>query len=66
MTGEYVVVEFNQASHRPRIYTNDVHDGPEGLRYARHLAASAQKATDDIGRRETYAIYELTEVEDDA
>lgn len=62
MNREFVVIEFNQASHAPRVYDDTVHDD---LEWARQVRDNAQADTDRAGRREEYRIYELTEVEDD-
>jgi len=57
----YVVVEFNQASHRPSIADDTVFDAVSD---AREIAAELQGGIDLIGRRETFRVYELTQVED--
>jgi hypothetical protein len=53
----YVVVEFNQASHQPSIYYEDVQptldDAVEVLR-------DRQQATLDVGRRERHIIATVT------
>lgn len=57
----YVVVEFNQASHRPRLADDEVFDTASD---AREIAGELQGGIDLIGRRERYEVFDLVEVED--
>jgi hypothetical protein len=58
----FVIVEFNQASGRP-----DGHQSLEiyeDLTEARDIARDMKTENRRDGRRESYAVYELVEVED--
>lgn len=57
----YVVVEWNQASHQPRLDCPDPHPTVEDAR-----ACAGMKEADAIhvGRRDRYTVVELVEVED--
>ena len=53
----FVVIEYNQASGQPRVATEDPYPDIEDAReFANELAAEAAA----IGRRERYAVAELT------
>jgi hypothetical protein len=54
--GDFVVVEFNQASHQPRLFSDDVYHDLADAVGVRDLAA---EDTARIGRRERYAVYVL-------
>lgn len=53
---EYVIVEWNQASGRPSIWSEDTYDD---LEFAAMIAEEEQKQKRDHGRRETYTVHEL-------
>lgn len=61
MNEQYVIVEFNQASHRPRLAYDDVYD-------ERHDAVTDMDGLREenrrVGRRERYAIATL-DIEDE-
>ncbi len=60
MTGMFVVVEFNQASHQPReVWLADDRDDAESLK------RGMEARTREVGRRERYQVFELVEVEED-
>ncbi len=56
----YVVLEFNQASGLPDGQHVELYDSPEE---AHDMAAELAAATRKTGRRETYRVFELNEVE---
>ena len=58
----WVVVEFNQASHMPRLTSDEVHYTRED---AADELAHEQARTAAVGRGETYRIAELIFEEDD-
>lgn len=55
---EYVIVEWNQASGRPSIWSEDTYDDVE---FAAMVAEEEQKQNRDRGRRERYTVHELGE-----
>jgi hypothetical protein len=59
MADMYAVVEFNQASGRP-IETAAVY---WSLAEAEEDAAYRQKKTREVGRREEFRVFEMTEVD---
>lgn len=60
----YVVVEFNQASHRPSLlpFSATLHDERE---WAEEEAADEREKTAKVGRGERYAIAEVVVIEED-
>lgn len=57
----YVVVEWNQASHRPDVMPYSFSDD---LECARDLVRDEQAKTAAVGRRERYTICEVVEMDD--
>jgi hypothetical protein len=58
----YVVVTWNQASHMPGLEYSDLHADLESARWDRE---DKQRRTAEVGRRETHAIAEVVELEED-
>ena len=57
----YVVIEWNQASHRPRVSGDGaLYDSEDE---AREIAARDQHETDAVGRRERWTVAEVVEIE---
>ena len=56
----YVVVEFNQASHRPSMASDDVYDTVGEAEEVRDEFAAR---TAEVGRRERYEVFALEEIE---
>lgn len=53
MDDQYVILEFNQASHQPRLAFDDVYDRiGDAIQDAHHLLAENRK----VGRRERFAV----------
>jgi len=53
MADEYVIIEFNQASHQPRILHDDIYDNyVDAVEDAGHAWRGARK----VGRRERYVV----------
>lgn len=53
---DYVILEWNQASHQPSVYGSDVYmHEDEAIEVAKVAAADAQSR----GRREHYTVHEL-------
>lgn len=59
----YVVIEWNQASHQPRVECPDLH---ATVADARACAGIKHADAIHVGRRERYTVAELVEVEDPA
>jgi hypothetical protein len=57
----YVVLEWNQASHRPSVFGNEVYDSVDD---AIEDCAGAREDAKARGRGERYTVHELDEVED--
>lgn len=55
----FVVVTFNQASHRPELESTEVFDTEHEARLTAGLAA---EVTADCGRREQHRVYRLEEL----
>jgi len=49
----YVVIEFNQASGRPELATDELHETSDSAAEKAHEFTAENRA---LGRRETYAI----------
>lgn len=58
----FVVVEFNQASGQPRGRHMEVYDSAEEAQRFADLETADNRRD---GRRETYQVYELVEIEED-
>jgi hypothetical protein len=56
----YAVVVWNQASHQAGLLDYSFTDD---LDHAREIAATELSVTNQIGRRETYSVVKLVEVE---
>lgn len=52
---EFVIIEWNQASGRPRLASDDLHGALEAIEMAREHA----RRTREVGRRERYSVHRL-------
>jgi nucleotide-binding universal stress UspA family protein len=57
----FVVVEWNQASHQPRIYDDEIYE-VEAL--AEEVASEARAIASSVGRRERYTVHGLDDGND--
>lgn len=63
MTVGYVVVEWNQASHQPTIYGEDIYYSSEEAEREAQYRRDALAASSS-GRRERYTVAEVTVLDD--
>jgi hypothetical protein len=56
--GMFVIIEWNQASHQPKVAADEVYDTRDE---AESFAAEMRAAMATIGRRERFTVHELVE-----
>jgi hypothetical protein len=56
--GMFVIIEWNQASHQPKVAADEVYDTRDE---AESFAAEMRAAMATIGRRERFTVHELDE-----